>query len=55
MKTFLIWLPSLAVSIGAVLFYTFADYGIVALATAVIVGGAWIYGRESHEKMQMLR
>lgn len=55
MKTFLIWVLSLAISIGAVMFYTYADYGIVALATAVIVGGAWIYGRGSHEKMQMLR
>lgn len=43
MKTFLIWVLSLAVSIGAVLFYTFADYGIVALVTAVMVACALLW------------
>lgn len=40
MKTFLICVLSLVVSIGVVLFYTFADYGVALLVTMVFVGCA---------------
>ena len=43
MNTFLIWVISLAVGIGAGLFYTFADYGIALLVTMVFVGCAWLW------------
>ena len=37
MRNILIGLLGLLVSIGVVMFYTFTDYGIVALVTAVLV------------------
>lgn len=37
MKIILTVLLGLIVSIGVVMFYTFTDYGIVALVTAVLV------------------
>ena len=43
MKTILIGLIGLILSIGVVLFYTFTNYGIVALVTAVMVACAWLW------------
>ena len=43
MKTFLICLLGLILSIGIVMFYSFADIGIVALVTAVMVVCAWLW------------
>ena len=43
MKTILIWVLSFAVSIGAVLFYTFADYLIAILVTAIVILVALLY------------
>lgn len=43
MRNILIGLLGLIVSIGVVMFYTFTDYGIVALVTAVMVACAWLW------------
>ena len=43
MKSILIWVLGVIISIGAVLFYSFADYGIGALATAVIIADKMPY------------
>ena len=43
MKLALQCLLGLLISIGVVLFYTFTDYGIVALVTAVMVACAWLW------------
>ena len=43
MKLALQCLLGLLFSIGVVMFYTFTDYGIVALVTAVMVVCAWLW------------
>lgn len=43
MKTILTLVLGFLVSIGVVMFYTFASIGIVALVTAVLVVGACLW------------
>lgn len=50
MKTFLVGVLALAVSIGVVLFYTYADYGVALLVTTVFVGCAWLWRSDENDR-----